>query len=177
MTVDAFLAWGATQPEWPRYELWDGELVMQAGESYAHGVRKFEVAVRLREAIARAGLRCRALGDGMLVRVDHHTSYIPDAMVRCGPDLPPADVIVTDPVIVVEIVSPSSENRDMVWKLEGYFSIPSVQHYLIVRAQDPVLVHHARAADGAFATRIVHRQPLRLDPPGIVLDDWWADGQ
>ena len=56
-------------------------------------------------------------------------------------------------------------------KLVDYFRLPSVLHYLIVRAEERVIVHHARAEGGTILTRILRDGPILLDPPGIVLTD------
>ena len=68
------------------------------------------------------------------------------------------------------MVSPSSEFTDTITKLVEYFSVPSVQHYLIVSLEPRAVVHHARAADGTVVTRIAYTGRLRLDPPGLDLD-------
>jgi Uma2 family endonuclease len=76
----------------------------------------------------------------------------------------------TDPMIVVEVLSPSSRSRDAGLKLADYFRIPSVQHYLIVATDIRTVIHHARDEAGTILTRIVRDGPVRLDPPGLVLD-------
>ena len=171
MDADAFLRWAERQPG--RYELEDGRVVAQANEQSAHALLKFQVHRQLFEAVARAGAPCFVYPDGMNVRVDEATIYCPDGRVRCGPRLPDDALEVGDSAIVVEVVSSSSEVRDTVYKLDGYFRIPSLLHYLILRTEAPTLIHHARGEGNAILTRIVTRQAVRLDPPGIVLDDWW----
>jgi hypothetical protein len=56
-------------------------------------------------------------------------------------------------------------------KLADYFRLPSVRHYLMVRAEDRVIIHHARHEDGSIMTRILREGPIPLDPPGITLTD------
>jgi Uma2 family endonuclease len=105
------------------------------------------------------------------VMVDDSTSYQPDVFVRCGPPPDGDPVRITDPIIVVEVLSRSTKGRDTGSKLVDYFRIPSVRHYLIARAQDRVIIHHERGADGGIMTRIVRDGPIVLDPPGITLTD------
>jgi Uma2 family endonuclease len=88
--------------------------------------------------------------------------------VRCGAVVPPDTVKLTDPVIVVEVLSPSTRARDHGDKLIDYFRLPSVYHYLIVRTEDRAIIHHARNADGTILTRIVREGTLHLDPPGLT---------
>ena len=51
-----------------------------------------------------ASLSCRP--DGATVRIDDTTAYEPDAMVFCGPKPPPSALLVENPVIIVEVLSP-----------------------------------------------------------------------
>jgi hypothetical protein len=53
--------------------------------------------------------------------------------------------------------------------LKGYFSLPSVRHYLIVDPDGPALIHHERQTNGTILTRIVKDGKLRLDPPGFEI--------
>ena len=170
MTVNEFLAWAEDRPG--RYELVDGEVVAMSPEQVRHARTKGLAYAALREAIRRAGLRCEAFPDGMTVRIDDRTAYEPDALVRCGPPLPDEAIEVPDPIIVIEVLSPSTSRHDTGTKLAGYFQVASVAHYLIV---DPVrrrVIHHRRTAT-AIETQIAREGLLRLDPPGIelTLDD------
>lgn len=171
MTSDAFIAWAMEQPEGERYELVDGFIVRMASERAAHARTKGRIYECLAQAVRAAGLPCEAYPDGMAVEVDDHTIYEPDALVRYGAPLPDDAVKLNDPVIVVEVRSPSTGGRDAGAKLADYFRLPSVRHYLIVRTEDRAIIHHARGEDGAIATSIVREGTLRLDPPGIMLTE------
>jgi Uma2 family endonuclease len=170
MTVDQFLVWAMAQPDGPRYELVDGEVVAMAPERAAHARRKAEIWLALRDGIRSASLPCEALPDGMTVKIDEHTAYEPDAVVHCGEALPDDTVIVPAPVIVVEVLSPSTATRDTGAKLADYFRLPSLRHYLIVRTDRPTVIHHRRAEGELIETRIVTSGAPLLDPPGITLD-------
>ena len=170
LTVDQFLAWLDEGPEGARYELVAGEVVAMAPERAAHARIKAAVWLALREGIQSSNLACEALPDGMTVKVDEHTAYEPDALVHCGPPLPDDALIVPEPVIVVEVLSPTTKAHDAGAKLAGYFRLPSVRHYLLVRTEQPTVIHHRRDEDGAIATRIVTAGALALDPPGLTLE-------
>lgn len=165
MTVDEFLVWAEGRPG--RYELVDGVVCQMAPEKVRHAETKAECFIALRAAIRRAGVACHALPDGMTVRIADRTAFEPDALVYCGDKLPGDDLEVRAPVIVVEVISPSTSSRDTGAKLKGYFSLPSVRHYLIVDATEQSVVHHARDSVGAIATHIVTEGAVRLDPPGL----------
>lgn len=168
MTVEEFLAWSERAPE--RYELADGQIFAQAAERAAHAKIKGEVFAALREAIRRGSLRCRALPDGMAVRIDKGTVFEPDAQVYGGPEIPGDSLFSENPIIVVELISPSTGCNDALRKLEGYFRLPSVRHYLILSPDEPLLIHHARGEGETIVTRIFRSGAVALDPPGLKLD-------
>ena len=105
LTADEFIAWALQQPE-GRFELDNGAVVAMAPERMSHARAKSQAWLALRTAIATRGLPCEALPDGATVRVNDRTVYEPDALVRCGPPLPGDAIEATDPIIVVEVVSP-----------------------------------------------------------------------
>jgi Uma2 family endonuclease len=171
MTSDQFIAWAMEQPEGRRYELIAGEAVAMAPERSMHGLTKGILYRRLAEALEAAGLPCDAYPDGIAVEVETDTVYEPDALVRCGPRLPGDAIKTNDPVIVVEVLSPSTGARDGGSELIDYFRLPSLHHYLIVRLRDRAIIHHARNPDGTILTRIIREGPIHLDPPGITISD------
>jgi Uma2 family endonuclease len=167
MNVDEYLAWAEGRPG--RYELYEGVVYAMSPERVIHAEIKLAVHLALVAAIRGRGLPCHVLPDGVTVRIDAATAYEPDASVYCGPKLPPSALEVTNPIIVVEVLSPSTEHIDTSVKLPGYFRLPSIMHYLIADPDRPLVIHHARAADDSILTRIVREGAIALDPPGIGL--------
>lgn len=168
MSVPEFLAWWEGSGGDERFELVDGRVVAMSRDRASHNRAKMRAATLLAEAIRSAGIDCEAFVDGMGVSPDRYNYRIPDAVVQCGKV--DADALILDrPVIVVEVVSPSSEERDVHAKLRDYFAIPSVDHYLIVYDDRRFLVHHRRGQGGAIETTFVSQGPLDLVPPGIRL--------
>jgi Uma2 family endonuclease len=171
MTSDEFIAWAMEQPEGERYELVQGRVVGMAPERAAHARAKGRIFRALGDAIRAAGLPCEAFPDGMSVEVDAETIYEPDALVRCGEPLPDEAVKLDDPLVVVEVLSPSTQAVDAGAKLEDYFRLPSLRHYLLVKTGNRSVVHHRRGEAGRIETRILRGEGrLELDPPGLVLD-------
>jgi Uma2 family endonuclease len=169
LTVDQFLDWYEEQPQ-GRFELHHGDVVSMAAERVGHANRKGDVYVALRDAIRAAGVPCQVLPDGVAVHVSDTTWYEPDVLVYFGPEAPTDDIRIENPMIVVEVESPSTKRLDAGGKLAGYFDVPSVVHYLIVTVADNRIVHHRRQDDGTILTRIVTSGPLLLDPPGLTVD-------
>jgi Uma2 family endonuclease len=105
--------------------------------------------------------------DGMTVRVDAGDAFQPDALVVCGRLPAPEAVEIANPVIVVEVPSPATAARDHGAKLEGYFALPSVVHYLILDGDSHRAIHRRRGQGDVIETRILSEGVLRLDPPGL----------
>lgn len=167
MTVDEYLAWA--EEEAGRYQLVDGAPFAMSPENAGHAEKKAAIHAALLAGIRARGLPCHALPDGMTVRIDEMTAYQPDAVVYCGAKLSPSAVEVPSPLIVAEVLSPSTRHIDLSAKLADYFRIPSVEHYLIVDPSKPRIIHHARGAGDTILTRIVKAGRIMLDPPGPEL--------
>lgn len=168
MTVREFLEWAAAQPR-GRYELVRGEVVAMAPERARHNLAKAAVFRALSDAVARAGLPCTVFTDGMTVVIDNEHSREPDAAVQCGVATDLDSMILEAPLIVVEIASPSSERDDTGDKLVEYFTVPSIRHYLIVKPEKSVVIHHARNDAGNISTSIVSDGEISLHPPGFAV--------
>jgi Uma2 family endonuclease len=167
MTSAEFLVWAMSQPQGSRYELVAGEVVAMAPERWRHALAKARAWRALDEAIRGSGVPCVACPDGMAVEVDAASVYEPDALVRCGEPLDDDAVKVTDPIIVVEVASPSSRARDTGVKLADYARLPTLRHYLIVDPKAGLIVHHKIESEAGARTTIVRSGMLSLDPPGI----------
>jgi Uma2 family endonuclease len=104
----------------------------------------------------------------MTAVIDKYHSREPDAAVQCGDQPAPDSLILDAPMIVAEVVSPSSERDDTGNKLVEYFSVASIQHYLIVNPEKRVVIHHRREGS-EIRTRIAGEDAaeLHLDPPGF----------
>jgi Uma2 family endonuclease len=139
-------------------------------ESALHGETKGIITARFVLAIESAGLPCQVFTGEMAVDLGAATIFEPDVVVRCGPRLPPDALRVRDPVIAVEILSPSSRSRDFGRKQAAYLRIPSLHHYLVVDPEARTVMHVRRGSDDSFTTTIVRDRPITLDPPGVTID-------
>ena len=164
MDVDAFLV--RAEGREGRWELRDGQPVVMSPEHASHVLTKYAAQKALDSGLLRAGLPCRMFPDGMTVRITARTAYEPHALVVCP--APPLDASeIPKPVIVVEVLSPNTAADNHGIKLDGYFSLPSVTHYLILDADRRVMIHHRRAEAGAIETRVLRDGLVLLDPPGF----------
>jgi Uma2 family endonuclease len=92
-------------------------------ERAGHNRRKALVWHVLRQAMQVAGLPCDVYIVGTTVEVGD-SDCEPDAVVHCGARLPDDAVMVPEPLIVAEVLSPSTSATDRAWKLQEYFSCP-----------------------------------------------------
>jgi Uma2 family endonuclease len=169
MTVEEYLDWSRSLPDTENYELVDGVPVAMAGDSLRHNLVKGALYRALQDAVAAAGLPCTVFTDGVNVKIDTWNARIPDCSVQCGP-LGDLDSMLVEPVIAAEVTSPSSDRDDSGEKLARYFAVPSIQHYLIVRTEQGVIVHHRRGEGAEIRTSLIRDGLLTLDPPGLSFD-------
>jgi Uma2 family endonuclease len=165
MTRSEYRAWAERQPA-GRFERIEGVVVAMVPERVEHNDRKMLTWLALRRAVREAGVPCHVVGDGMTVEVGD-SDYEPDATLYCGERLEPGSTMVPLPMVIVEVLSPSTSATDRAWKLREYFRLPSVRHYLIVWADRQQIVHHQRDDAGAIVTTVLTDGEIRLVPPGI----------
>ena len=141
-----------------------------APETLKHHNVKVAVFDALRLAIKQGALPCEVLIDSLAVRISESKTFIPDVAVRCGAALNQQQREIPDPLIVVEILSPSTKNFDFSGKLQGYFQVPSVEHYVVIDPDKPLAIHFTRANQSTLTAALASAGALKLDPPGVDLD-------
>jgi Uma2 family endonuclease len=136
MTVEEFLSWDDGTDT--RYELIDGFPVAMAPPAEAHRMLAVRLVSRIDAALA--GRRpCNAQIEPGVLRPDRADSYyVPDIAVTCEPNAPGRQAMV-DPILIVEILSPSTERSDRRLKMPTYQAIDSVREILLIDADS----HHA----------------------------------
>lgn len=169
LTVDDYLAWAAAQPEAKRAELINGQIVFMSPEQIQHNRFKKRIVYALEREIDRLGIEAEVFTDGVIIPIDTHTAYEPDAAVRMGLPLSGQEMKIPDPLIVVEVLSPSSKHMDTSAELIGYFRIASVQHHLVIDPDARTVTHHSREADAKIAAATFASGEIKLDPPGITV--------
>ncbi len=129
--ADAFREWAWRQPE--KWEFIYGKLFMMAGASRLHGLIAGNTMGVLWNALR--GRSCRPFQIDLAVRVDSLNEFYPDIVVDCGNARDEA----AEPILVVEVLSASTEKNDRGRKWAAYRRVPSLRHYMLV-AQDQLMV-------------------------------------
>ena len=128
MSIEEFLDFVETREEW--YEYIDGEPYPMTTPTFRHNVIAFNVASRL--GILLADTDCQVV-PAQGVRAGETRLLIPDVSVVCGAPETEADTrILLNPILVVEVTSPTSIDRDRLMKRDSYGDVPSIQAYLVV---------------------------------------------
>lgn len=148
-----YLALEAASPE--KHEFVDGELWSMAGGSRDHGVLQLSVGAALTTALR--GSPCRPAGSDARVYVPTWKEALyPDLHVVCGPARrDPADPqATTNPTLVIEVLSPSTEGWDRGGKFDRYASMPSVQEYALFSVDQERVEVFRRNADATWTRRL-----------------------
>ncbi len=167
-TVEDFAVWVETQEQ--RHEFIDGRIVLQAGTLFGHAVVQSNLIAALVPRLR--GKRCVVLGSDSPVNTksNRRTGRFPDVSVHCGPRPSATARVLDEPLILIEITSPSTADIDRGEKLTEYRAMPSVMHYLVIEPDAVRVEHHAREG-GGWTCRVVEdvAATLVLDPPGVEL--------
>ena len=170
MTVEEFYAFTDTRPDNEKWELIDGEPILNASPSPVHQwiVRNILIALGNRERELKASW---AILPGLGIRVSRTNRPEPDLLImpRAAFSADPAQRDTGEMIAAFEILSPSTADRDLRWKRTAYTSLPSLTHYIVV-AQDAVdVVVFAR--DTGFAERRYRSLSDTIELPalGILL--------
>jgi Uma2 family endonuclease len=151
MLVAEFLNWNPGNGR--RWQLIDGEPRAMAPPNAVHAYLKAELGRLIGNHLRAAGLTCDVFANPGLVptTMAAHNMRVPDLAVSCAP-FDPAQAAPADPVLIVEILSPS--NRAETWaNVWAYTSIASVGEILVLRADKMAADLLRRRADGAWPDR------------------------
>jgi Uma2 family endonuclease len=156
-----------------RFEYWNGEIVCMSGGSRAHGMISGNIFYRLRQRFE--GGRCRAFTSDTAIWTPALPPYrYPDASAACG-ELEFKRVngldALANPVLVVEVTSPSTIGRDEGEKFVAYQAIPTLREYLLISQDEPRLTRYARREGGAWERHDVtdREASLELESVGCAL--------
>ena len=154
VTIDDFDAFVEAQADTALFELVEGDIVMMANPTEAHEQIAANIGAPLKLAMDAKG--CRTYQGGMRVQRSDDKRETdktrPDIVVRCGPGS--SRTYVTDPLVIVEVLSPSTIDVDRGPKLDFYKSLPTVRHIALVY-QDQMRVEHYRREVAGFEFEVV----------------------
>ena len=114
-----------------RHEYHGGYVYAMAGGTQAHSQIALNVGALLRAGVRGSG--CRTLNPDIKIRQSPDDYVYADAVITCDPrDQAPGQDWIDYPILVVEVLSPSTERHDRGTKFEGYKAIPTFREYVSV---------------------------------------------
>ena len=162
LTPEEYIAFERKAPpdsEISRYEYLNGELIAMSGASRAHNLITGNIVGELHNLLKGSGYETYA--NAMRVSAPVTSSYFyPDVVVVCEEPRFEDDVfdILLNPIILVEVLSPSTEAYDRGEKFSHYRHLASLQEYILV-SQDKVLVER-------------YRRPQKRETAPVTAKDW-----
>jgi Uma2 family endonuclease len=153
-----------------RYEFFDGAVYAMSGGSPDHSRLAANVINIL--ATQLAGRPCQAFTSDLRVRVlETGLATHPDVSVICGSlERDPEDHnTATNPVVIVEVLSPSTERYDREEKFANYRRIRSLASYVLISQEEQRLEVFSRNDDGTWTLREVRRGLVDLPAIGCRL--------
>jgi len=145
MTAAEYLEWERQQTE--RHEFVNGEVFLQAGGTRRHSLIASNV-IRALGNYVDAG-ECQVHGSDLRVNVKTTGMYAyPDVSVVCPPIEGESDDVISNPVLLAEILSPSTADYDRGGKFGHYRQIPSLREYLVIWQSEARVEQHQRTAEG-----------------------------
>lgn len=142
-----YLAWEAQQVE--RHEYVAGEVFAMAGAEDRHVTAALNMAVALHQHLS--GSRCRTYMSHMRLHVAAANAYFyPDVFVTCSEADQASPLLKTEPVLVVEVPSPSTGAYDRGAKFGHYRRLPSLREFVVLDPEARTADVHRRGDDGLW---------------------------
>ncbi|RZK42751.1 MAG: Uma2 family endonuclease [Hymenobacter sp.] len=114
-----------------RHEFFEGEVFAMAGTSRAHNTIALNMAMALRQGLRTKEYLVQMESVRLAVEENRHYTY-PDVLVSCDPHDQRESKQVYSPLLIVEVLSPSTSAYDRGLKFKQYQKLPSLQHYLLI---------------------------------------------
>lgn len=170
MTVEEFYAFTDARPDQGKWELIDGEAILNASPSrlHQHILKNLLISLSQHESDGADGWEIMP-GIGALVSPTSRPE--PDAMILPNNDLrqPGSTRDTTLATVLFEIISLSTASRDLKWKRSAYANLDALMHYVVI-AQDTIDVVVFSRSEGFGERRFRSMTDVvRLDPPGASL--------
>jgi len=137
-----------------KFEFWDGHIWCTSGASPVHERVVSNTNFHLRTILGR---RCSVFGSNLKVKVQDYAPYrYPDLSVYCGEGIYETMgglEVLTNPQMIVEVLSPSTEAFDRGEKFTYYKSTPSLTEYLLISTSQPYITQFIKQGENEWVQR------------------------
>jgi Uma2 family endonuclease len=127
-TLADYLAWENGQAG--KHEFFAGEIFAMVGARRVHGIVGLNIAAALKQQLK--GTRCGVFVESMKVQLSENTVVYPDVFVTCDAADLTTDLLFHHPLLVVEVLSDSTEKYDRGAKFAAYRQVASLREYVLV---------------------------------------------
>ena len=117
----------------------ENALVDMAGGSVAHAALCARIATLVNVAVGDSP--CMAYSSDARMKLAEKQYLYPDVIISCGQE---AGSMLTNPIVVIEVLSPTTEKRDRGAKFKAYQALPSVQEYMLIGSEYKAIEVHRR---------------------------------
>lgn len=165
MTTEEFLVWQQSQDE--RYEFIDGAPRAMTGASHTHDTITANILAELHGQLKRKP--CRVATSDIAVRIPNGNLRRPDVLVECSARTD--GMVAHEPVVIVEVLSPSTRVLDQTLKFVEYQALASLTAYVLVQQERPDISIYRRQNDGIWTFEVVSGLDgvVSLDAIGVTL--------
>ncbi len=153
-----------------KHELWNGEVFAMTGGTLAHAMLSMNIGAMLHTGLRERG--CKVLSADAKVHVPLSGGYVyPDVSVVCGTveTHEGSDDVLRNPILVVEVLSESTERFDRGDKFAGYRSIPSLVDYVLVAQAARHVEVYTRQPDASWILRAYDDAHPQVRLPSLEL--------
>jgi Uma2 family endonuclease len=149
-TPETYLAFERASAE--KHEFIDGNVYAMTGASEAHNLINVNITIAL--GIQFRGRPCKLYANDMRVRITNGNYVYPDIAIVCGEAQLEDDQLDTllNPTVIIEVLSPSTEQYDRGKKFERYRNVESLQEYLLVWQEGAHIERYVRQEVGWLLT-------------------------
>ncbi len=151
-------------------EYYHGQIYAMAGGTIRHSQIAINVIIGLSNALADKP--CQVFNSDLRLNVQPNGLYTyPDVIVICGKVelLPGRQDTVTNPILIVEVLSESTRDYDMTFKFELYRALPTLAHYVLVDSDKAFVRYFRKLGDGQWLmqewthlTDVIDLSPLEV---------------
>jgi len=134
-----------------RHEFYQGTIFAMAGASQEHNRIVFNLTISL--GIKMQGKSCDIFGSDQRVHIPSNSLYTyPDLTIVCDPPMMSGEenMSMTNPSVIVEVLSPTTKEYDRTTKFRLYRDIPTFQEYILIDSPSVLVEHHYKNADGQW---------------------------
>ena len=136
-----------------KHEFMDGEIFSMAGATRRHNLATTNISTELNVQLRETD--CEVYASDFRVRIRERHNVYPDVAVACDEILTDDnEVTLSNPVVVFEVLSKSTEKRDRGDKAEDYFKLESLQDYVLVSQHHIRAEHFSRQKNNVWTLKI-----------------------